>query len=299
MSQILQESGTGEVEFLEFVVNGKSYAINVIKVKEVLHISPKDLRKVPLSDPAIAGLLLSRSRVIPAIDLSYVIDGSPAKESTEVVICEFNKLTVAFIIDDFTHIHRIRWDAISKSFDSSASSLLIGVALINEKIISLLDFEKIITDIAPDTGISEKMLIEADSLDRSYIKVALADDSILIRKLLNETLSKAGYTDLRIFDDGQQLLDYLLNLVAQKGADFLEDVQLVVTDIEMPMMDGHTLTRRIKEHPLLKKLPVIIFSSLITNDLKHKGESVGADAQLSKPEINELISTIDRFLATS
>ncbi|MDR3270378.1 MAG: response regulator, partial [Peptococcaceae bacterium] len=135
--------------------------------------------------------------------------------------------------------------------------------------------------------------------DRSHIKVVLADDSLLIRKMLTETLTTAGYTSFRVFDDGKQLFDYLLHLIEQKGEDFLEDVQLVVTDIEMPAMDGHTLTRRIKEHPLLKKLPVIIFSSLITGDLVHKGESVGANAQLSKPEINQLISTIDRFSGIS
>ncbi|MDR3270851.1 MAG: chemotaxis protein CheW, partial [Peptococcaceae bacterium] len=160
MSDILQESGTGEVEILEFIVNNKSFAINVIKVKEVLQISPGEVRRLPLLDPSVAGLLLSRNRVITAIDLSYVIDEQPAQTIDRVVICEFNKLTVAFIIDDFTHIHRVRWDQIVKPHESSHTSLLIGSLLLNEKIISLLDFEKIVTDIAPHTGISGNMIID-------------------------------------------------------------------------------------------------------------------------------------------
>ena len=125
----------------------------------------------------------------------------------------------------------------------------------------------------------------------------LADDSALIRRLLKDTLTKAGFRNLRIFDDGQQALDYLTELKAKKGENFREDVQLLITDIEMPRMDGLTLTRKIKEDPILQKLPVIVFSSLITDELRHKGESVGANAQLSKPEVEGLVKTIDNLLS--
>ncbi len=161
----------------------------------------------------------------------------------------------------------------------------------------MLDFEKIVTDISPNTGINESRIANIEQKDRADIKICLADDSPLIRTLLNTTLTKAGFKSLKIFDDGKQLLDYLLNLAETKGDRFIEDVQMVITDIEMPVMDGHALTRKIKEHALLKKLPVVIFSSLITNELKHKGDSVGADAQLSKPEIGELINVVDELIA--
>ncbi len=156
--------------------------------------------------------------------------------------------------------------------------------------------KKIVTDINPSTGISEERIVNVDYKDRSHIKVFLADDSSLIRKLLKDTLTKAGFKKLTIFDDGKQVLDKLLELVEKKGEDFTEDVQILITDIEMPQMDGHTLTRKVKEHPILKRLPVIIFSSLITKDLKHKGTSVGADEQLSKPDIGELVNIIDNYI---
>lgn len=160
----------------------------------------------------------------------------------------------------------------------------------------MLDFEKIVTDISPSTGISTEKIVDIAYQDRSNINLVLADDSPLIRMLLKDTLTKAGFKNLKIFDDGKQVLDYLLNLVEIKNKNFMEDINVLITDIEMTQMDGHTLTRKIKEHNILKKLPVILFSSLITNDLKHKGDSVGADAQLSKPEIGELVTCIDGFV---
>ena len=122
----------------------------------------------------------------------------------------------------------------------------------------------------------------------------IAEDSPLLRKLLLATFKEAGYELVDIFENGQDALKFLEEKV-QAGT-LQEDIQLVITDIEMPQMDGHHLTKRIKENSALKDLPVIIFSSLITDDLRHKGELVGADAQISKPEIAELVKQIDRFL---
>lgn len=118
----------------------------------------------------------------------------------------------------------------------------------------------------------------------------------MIRKVLLDTLTRAGFMNLKFFDDGQEALDYIELLLDKKGEDFMDDIDLLITDIEMPNLDGHSLTRRIKEHKVLKNLPVIIFSSLITSDLLHKGEAVGANAQMSKPEIEELVRVIDEIL---
>ncbi len=294
-TNILLESGTGEVEVIEFLVNNKHYAINVIKVKEVIEVD--NVTKVPQSNPAIEGLILCREKIFPLIDLSYILGQKCiAKKKFKTIICEFNKISVAFKIDDIVAVHRIGWNKILKPDDIAVNPLVIGNILLKDKIILLLDFEKIVTDINPSTGISEERIVNVDYKDRSHIKVFLADDSSLIRKLLKDTLTKAGFKKLTIFDDGKQTLDKLLEIVDKKGENFFEDVQVLITDIEMPQLDGHTLTRRIKEHPILKKLPVIIFSSLITDDLKHKGTSVGANAQLSKPDIGELVSIIDNYI---
>ncbi len=295
-NNILLESGTGELEIIEFIANGNHYAINVVKVKEVIEM-PSNLTKLPDPKPEIAGLILCRDEILTLIDLKYILTKrSAGKLGSKVIVCEFNKIKVSFNIDDIVGVHRIRWDEIRKLDDLSENSLAVGNILLNGKVLIMLDFEKIVTDICPSVGISEDRLIQVDYKDRSSIKLVMADDSALIRRLLKDTLTKAGFKNLRIFDDGKQALDFFEELARNKGEKFIEEAQLLITDIEMPQMDGLTLTRKIKENETLKKLPVVIFSSLITGELKHKGESVGANAQLSKPEVSDLVDTIDKLL---
>ncbi len=295
-NNILLESGTGELEIIEFIANGNHYAINVVKVKEVIEM-PGNLTKLPDPKPEIAGLILCRNEILTLVDLKYILTKQITKNlGKKVIVCEFNKIKVSFNIDDIVGVHRIKWSEIRKPDDLSENSLAVGNILLGEKVILMLDFEKIVTDISPSVGISEDRLIKVDYKDRSGIKLVLADDSALIRRLLKDTLTAAGFKNLRIFDDGKQALDFLKELANEKGDNFINEAQLLITDIEMPQMDGLTLTRKIKEDEKLRKLPVVIFSSLITDELRHKGESVKADAQLSKPEVNELVDTIDKLL---
>lgn len=296
-NNILLESGTGELEIIEFIVNGNHYAINVVKVKEVIDMPKSGLTKLPDPKPEIAGLILCRDEILTLIDLKYIISKQITQNlGARVIVCEFNKIKVSFNIDDIVGVHRIKWSEIRKPDDLSENSLAVGNILLNEKVILMLDFEKIVTDICPSVGISEDRLITVDYKDRSGVKLILADDSALIRRLLKDTLTKAGFRNLKIFDDGKQAFDFLNGLVKEKGDNFTSEAQLLITDIEMPQMDGLTLTRKIKEDDTLRKLPVIIFSSLITKELRHKGESVKADAQLSKPEVSELVDTVDKLL---
>lgn len=291
---ILLESGTGELEILEFVVGTRYYGINIIKVKEVIDCN--NLTRLPNSHKHIAGLILCRDEIITLVDLINVLNGKiESREEFKTIICEFNKLKIAFNIDDVVGVSRIGWDEIIKPNEVAADSLIIGNIVKKDKIILLLDFEKIVTDINPEVGISEKRIYNIDYKERGDIKVAIVDDSLLIRELLKDTLTKAGFKNLIAFNNGKEALTYLENLADQKGERFIEDIQLLITDIEMPQMDGHTLTRRIKEHRVLNRLPVTIFSSLITNDLLHKGKAVGADAQFSKPEVEKLIQWIDKL----
>lgn len=295
-SDILLESGTGELEIIEFMVDGNKYAINVVKVKEVIPM-PDKLTELPDTSEEIAGLILCRDEILSLVDLKHVLTKKKTQKiGNNVIVCEFNKIKVAFNIDDVIGVHRIKWEDIRKPDDLVESSLAVGNILINGEVVLMLDFEKIVTDICPSSGISEDRLVSVEYKDRSNIKLVLADDSSLIRRLLNDTLTKAGFKNLRVFDDGKQAYDYLTELADKKGADFIDEAQMLITDIEMPQMDGLTLTRKVKEHKVLNRLPVIIFSSLITDELRHKGDSVKADAQLSKPEIEELIGVIDKLL---
>lgn len=295
-SDILLESGTGELEVIEFIANGNHYAINVVKVKEVIEMPSKGLTKLPESKKEIAGLILCRDEILTIVDLKYILSKETMPLGSKVIVCEFNQVKVAFNIDDIVGVHRIKWEEIRKPENLVDSSLIVGNILIDKTLLIMLDFEKIVTDICPRVGISESRLDNIEYKDRSNIKLAIADDSALIRTLLKNTLIKAGFSKLRFFDDGKKTFDYFTSIKADKGDNFTDEVQLLITDIEMPEMDGLTLTRKIKEDEVLKKLPVVVFSSLITTELKHKAESIKADAQLSKPEVEQLVDKIDELL---
>lgn len=293
---ILLETGTGEVEILKFKVNGKHYAINVVKVREILQLG--DTAKVPNANASIMGLTLVRGEVVTVIDLQHVLEGATYTDTLNkmTLLCEFNQIKVAFCVDEVLGIHRIRWADMSKPDELLDQSLVIANINLDSKIYMLLDFEKIVMDISPQTGISVERMQHVEKKDRSNHLLVLADDSPMIRRVLLDTLTLAGYTNMRFFNDGQEALDYFMDLVERRGDSFKDEAHLLITDIEMPRLDGHTLTRRIKEHRQLKALPVIIFSSLITSELRHKGEAVGADAQMSKPEIGQLIEMVDSLL---
>ncbi|MCT4660439.1 MAG: chemotaxis protein [Tissierellales bacterium] len=293
---ILLESGTGEVEVIEFKVGNEHYAINVVKVKEIIEVDK--VIKVPTAPPEVPGITSIRGEVITLIDMKYVLENVKKEpiEKSMTLMCEFNQLKVAFAIDEVLGIHRINWNQIQKPDTLIDDTLVIGNIEIGENILMLLDFEKIVMDISPSSGINVGRIENIEHKDRSKSKLVLADDSPMIRKVLNDVLSEAGYVNLKFFDDGQQAYDYLSQLADIKGEDFLNEVDLLITDIEMPMMDGHTLTRKLKENRVTKNLPIIIFSSLITNDLKHKGDAVGADAQMSKPEVGKLVELVDSLI---
>lgn len=293
---ILLESGTNELEILRFKVAGELYAINVVKVSELLHID--NIAKVPNAHPAIPGVSLIRGEVITIIDMLQVLEDkkNAEVEKAMTLVCEFNQLKVAFAIEEVLGISRIKWSDIQKPNDITNTSLVIGNINYENQIVMLLDFEKIVMDISPQSGITMERVKSVKYKDRSKYKIVLADDSPMIREVLLQTLTQAGFENLRFFDNGALTLDYLLKLADEKGANFNDEVDLLITDIEMPQMDGHTLTRRVKEHKYLNKLPVVIFSSLITDDLLHKGDAVGADGQMSKPEIDRLVEVVDSLL---
>ncbi len=294
---ILLESGTNELEIVEFEVANNKFGINVIKVKEI--IQPIPVTFIPHVHPHVEGIIQLRGEVLPVVDMLKVL-GIPTENRNpqqKYIVAEFNKQRVVFHVDNVTQIHRISWDQIEKPSDmyQGGTSQVIGVIKRNEEMILLLDFEKIMVDINPESSISVESVKKLGKRDRSEKKVVIAEDSPLLRKLLFDTMNEAGYVNTEFFENGRDAYEYL-EALAKADKDIEKHVQMVVTDIEMPQMDGHHLTKKIKTHPELKKLPVIIFSSLITDDLRHKGDQVGAEDQISKPEIAELILRMDKLM---
>ncbi len=294
---ILLESGTNELEIIEFEMGLNSYGINVIKVREI--IMPMEVTPIPHAHPAIEGIIQLRGEVLPVINMEKVmgLQQTFTSDQGKYIVAAFNKQHVVFHVHDVTQIHRISWDQIEKPSDiyTVENSHVIGVIKRANEMLLLLDFEKIILDINPDTGISVEAVKKLGERERSSKRIVIAEDSPLLRKLLHDTLNEAGYFNLEFFENGRDALAYLESTLNQVG-DITKMVQLVITDIEMPQMDGHHFTKRIRENKGLSELPVIIFSSLITDDLKHKGESVGANDQVSKPEIAELVLKIDEYI---
>lgn len=294
---ILLESGTNELEIIEFEMGNNRYGINVIKVKEI--ILPMEVTIVPHAHPSIEGIVQLRGEVLPVINMEKVLGMPPKADNSEdkYIVAAFNKQQVVFHVHNVTQIHRISWDQIEKPSDiyTADTSQVIGVIKREGEMLLLLDFEKIILDINPETGINVDQVKKLGPRTRSHKRIIAAEDSPLLRKLLHNTLYEAGYEKIDFFENGKEALDFLEDIVAS-GKDVTDEVQLVITDIEMPQMDGHHLTKRIRENEKLAMLPIIIFSSLITDDLKHKGETVGADEQVSKPEIAELVLNIDKLV---
>ena len=293
---ILLESGTNELEIVEFEVANNKFGINVIKVKEI--IQPIPVTFIPHVHPHVEGIIQLRGEVLPVVDMLKVLGINGAYSAQQkYIVAEFNKQRVVFHVDNVTQIHRISWNEIEKPSDmyQGGASQVIGVIKYKEEMILLLDFERVMVEINPDSGINVASVKKLGPRERSNKRVVIAEDSPLLRKLLYDTMSEAGYVNLEFFENGRDAYDYLESL-ARADKSIENHIQMVVTDIEMPQMDGHHLTKKIKEHSVLRKLPVIIFSSLITDDLRHKGEQVGAEGQISKPEINELILRMDKLM---
>ena len=294
-TKILLENGTNEFEVLEFTLNGNSYGINVAKIKEIITYQP--VTPVPNAHPSIEGIFMPRDTMITAIDLKNCLQLGTSQPGGLFIVTNFNKLDIAFHVDAVVGINRVSWNDIIKpnaTMNSAEAGIATGIIKIHEKLIIVLDFEKIVTDINPDTGLKVSEIDALGERTRNDVPILIAEDSPLLNKLIVDSLSKAGYTNLIHTENGQQAYD-VIQQCKQEGT-MKDHGQCVITDIVMPMMDGHRLTKLIKSDEETQNIPVIIFSSLVNDEMKRKGESLGADAQLSKPEIGNLVREVDKLV---
>lgn len=296
-NEILLESGTNEIEIMQFTINDELYGINVAKVKEIL-MSEK-VKTMPHVHPAVEGIFKPRGTMLTVVDLPFYLTGEKAKKNERdlFIVTNFNKMFIAFRVHSVVEISRISWADIRKP-DSSVTGgddgVTTGIAQCGDQLVSILDFEKIVADIAPETGIQLSEIDKLGERRKCDVPIVLAEDSVLLSKMIETALKKAGYINLKFHNNGEEAWEYLESV---KNSDNIDEyVQLVITDIEMPKMDGHRLTKLIKDDPKLKALPLIIFSSLINEEMMRKGKSLGADEQLSKPEIGHLVDVIDHLL---
>ncbi len=295
---ILLDSGTNEVEIVEFAIGNTIMGINVIKVKEI--INPIPPVQLPGAHPRMEGIFQLRGKIIPLIDLGGFLGFEPSEDPRQdkYIVTEFNQGVYAFHVHSVARIHRMSWEQIEKPSDitQSAQGAVIGIIKLDNRIIQLLDFEKIIIDISPSLANQSNAVRAMGERRVSQKHIVIAEDSPMLRKLLLEYLTEIGYPNLTFYQNGKEAWEYLAQILEMHGDNFSQYVHLIITDIEMPQMDGHHLTKIIKTHKVLNKLPVVIFSSLITDDLRHKGDAVGADEQISKPEYEQLSHVIDKLI---
>ena len=294
-SRILLESGTNEIEIMKFTIGGHLYGINVAKVREIMISAP--VKPMPHSHPAVEGIFKPRDDVLTVVDLPKYLGEESEKNPKDIfIVTNFNKMYIAFRVQAVDRISRISWTDIhkpDKTVSGGEESVATGIAQCDGDLVTILDFERIVAEIAPETSIQ---VSEVDSLgprDRNEKPIWVAEDSILLSKMISDSLKRANYVNLRMFPNGQEMWDAL---VALPDEEIDRQVALIITDIEMPQMDGHRLTKLVKESPRFKHLPLIIFSSLISEEMRIKGRQLGADEQLTKPEIGHLVDVMDHLL---
>lgn len=311
-SDILLESGTNEVEIIEFFIGDQSFGINVQKLREIVFYDPKQLSEPPGQHVSLKGSFMIRGSITPLIDLGKHLgkrvctnDESIDEERKVVLVCEFNEVVNSFLVDGVNQIHRVSWEDVKPipEFIATFKPRFTGSMHIEGREILIVDMEHIIGEIFPhtyldfeseDNGIS---VVEA----RNNSTIWLAEDSAMIRMGITDVLKKAGYLDIQAFADGAACLEAMTRLkekCTKAGEDVTDQVKLLISDIEMPEMDGLSLCKTIKSDEKLKNVAVIMFSSLITEENSHKCEEVGADGHISKPQIAELVDLVDSFCLT-
>ncbi|RDY22435.1 chemotaxis protein CheV [Romboutsia maritimum] len=297
-TKILLESGTNELEIMEFTISGELFGINVAKVREIM--TAQTVKKMPNSHEVVEGVFKQRDEIITVIDLGKYLNLPKSEVSGHdiFIITHFNKLNFAFHVETVVGIDRVSWEAIKKPdrvIYGGEEGVATGIAEYQDRLITILDFEKIVAEISPESSIQFESLEKLGERKDNDKTILIVEDSMLLSKMIVECLHKSGYKNTVKADNGQEAWDYLVE--AKTCGDPIENhVSCIVSDIEMPLMDGHRLTKLVKEDSVLKEIPLILFSSLISEEMRIKGKSLGADEQITKPEIANLVSIIDRLV---
>ena len=298
--EILLETGTNEFEILEFYINEEGsaekgeepnfFGINVAKVVEVIESPNLELKDYAVN-PCFLGTVPLRGMVLPVIDLSVWLGMERVKHEHEnIIVTEFSQSVQGFLVSGVVEIHRINWTDLippGEFIRLMDTKSIIGVVDKGDHFIQLLDLEHIVADLSPE---SAKSLYKTTVKASKNYRALVADDSPTIREMLQKNLTHSNF-EVTVVDNGEEALNYLTDLKQKAKAEkkqVKDYIEIVISDIEMPLLDGFTLTKKIKTDDDMHDIPVILYSSIITDELRHKGESVKADFQVSKPEMNKM-----------
>ncbi len=299
MSQtnILLESGTNELEIMEFYVEEEGYrghyGVNVAKVVEIIRMQ-KITTMPEMRHPAILGTFAHRNgRIVPLIDVAKYLGSPPADDTdSKIIVTEFNTVTTAFLVSGVNRIYRLSWTDVEAPGDllqKMSRNSVTGVVRMEDRVIFLLDLEAIVAEMHPAMAINMED-VPHDEPERQ-LRILHVDDSGSIRRLVFALLEKEGRFIVQQADDGEKAWQLLLDIkrmAAEQNVPITNFVEGIVSDIEMPSMDGLAMCKKIKDDPVLGILPIAMFSSMINESLAKKCTSVGADAQFTKPDLQHL-----------
>ena len=292
VDQRTQLAGHNRLELLLFGLGGKQeFGINVFKVKEVILCPP--LTKLPNSHPVVLGVAHLRGQTISIMDLSMAIGGPPIENIAEkyIIITEYNRTTQGFLVDSVNQIVNKNWeDILPPPKGSGVGSYLTAVTKYNDKLIEVLDVEKVMSDIVGEgEGVSENLVEDAQNVSSDIHTVLVVDDSSVARNQIKRTLDQIGYQS-KLANNGKEGLD-ILKQWASEGP-IQDKVMLIISDIEMPVMDGYTLTTEIRKDPELQGVYIILHTSLSGVFNNAMIEKVGANKFVPKFNADDLANTI-------
>lgn len=310
-SKILLASDTNELEIVEFRIDEMDsqgnvvpchYGVNVAKVREIIRLP--QMSRVVNARPGVEGMIKLRDKVITIINLATVLNKSTGDMVADrVVVLEFNNLMVGVLVHSVSRIYRISWKNVEAPAASVHSDEVTGLVKMDDRIILVLDFEKIVAELC-----SESALKPLDSLlmgrsvsnpERAAKTVLVADDSVFIRKTLCDSLRSAGYTVIEAENGAEawNIIQQTMEKASQEENSFRDHIQMLITDVEMPQMDGLHLTSLVRKEESLKGFPVAIFSSLASEGNKRKWIGLGANCILTKPDLPKLVDVVDELTA--
>ena len=310
-TNILLESDTNELEIVEFRIDevdarGETvpcyYGVNVAKVREIIRLP--QISRVVNAKPGVEGMIKLRDKVITIINLAQVLGkNTGAMHADRVVVLEFNNLMVGVLVHSVSRIYRISWKNVEPPSHSVQSDQVTGLVKMDDRIILVLDFEKIVGELCSESALKPldegQLSLAGDNSSRAERVILIADDSLFIRSTLANSLKAAGYTVLEAENGAEawQIISRTLDNCGHDAAAFRSRISMLITDVEMPQMDGLHLTSLVRKEEVLKDLPVAIFSSLASEDNKRKWIGLGANRILTKPDLPNLVRVADELTA--
>ncbi len=296
VDQKTQLVGQNRLELLLFKLKGNQiFGINVFKVKEVLQC-PK-LTMMPKRNPVVSGIAHIREGTIPIIDLNHAIGGDPIADITSsfVIITEYNRVILGFLVSSVERIVNLNWSEVqAPPCGTGKDNYLTAVTEFDGKIVEILDVEKVFFQVSSDSEMqvdeSEYQVVKEDVV----FKVLVADDSSVARKQMQKCIENVGVETV-MMKNGKETLDHLKQ-INEEGKKITEEYIMLISDIEMPEMDGYTLTAELKSDPNMNDLHIVLHTSLSGCFNEAMIKKVGADDFLGKFQPNLLAEIVVKYI---